>query len=328
MPKPTQEQGRLAKKLIEEYPTAGKLTLAKRLYRDFPQVYSSVEAARTVIRYHKGEQGEQSRRSIIDLSHVDDLDKVLADKFALPEPAVMDREPYILPKANTKGIVMGDIHFPYQNNKAIYEAIEYGVKKSISYFIINGDAIDNYHSSRFTKDPKKPDLDYELEMFWQFLIDLRDVFPNAKIIWKFGNHEERYDTYWKQYAPLLYAPGSEKLDDYLPLGDLNVEVVKDKRRITVGDLNILHGHEYTGGAGQVNPARGMFLKARCNTLVNHFHRSSSHKGRTTNGDIIRCYSLGSMCAPQDYSPYGDQDCSFGYLHTVEGVTYVNNREVE
>lgn len=324
----TNDQQRILDQILSEYPTAGSLTLAKRLHRDFPHLFTSIEIARSHIRYRRGTYGPVKRRKMVDLTHVQDMQKVLADKFALPAPAVTEREPYMMPKVNVKGIVMGDIHFPYQDNKAIYDAIDYGVRKGIDYIILNGDCIDNYHASRFTKDPGKPSLDYELEMFWEFLINLRDVFPNALIIWKFGNHEERYDTYWKQYAPLLYAPGNEKLDDYLPLGDLNIQVVKDKRRIVVGDLNILHGHEYPGSAGGVNPARGMFLKARCNVLVNHFHRSSSHKGNDLNGNIIKAYSLGSMCAPQDYSPYGDQDNSFGYLHTVDGVTYVNIREVE
>ena len=323
----TKKQSELAKQLLTEYPTAGSLTLAKRLHLDFPEHFNTIEHARSTIRFYRGQHGKENRRTIQDLTHVKDLEKVLADRFALPEPAVMAREPYVMPKVNARGIVFGDAHFPYQKNDGLISAIEYGLKKDIQYIIMNGDMMDVYQDSRFVKDGRKPNLDYELDLFYQFLLDLRATFPKQLIIWKFGNHEERYDTYWKTAAPLHYSYATG-LEDAVLTPELNITVVKDKRRIVVGDLNILHGHEYPGGSGQVNPARGMFLRARCNVLVNHFHRSSSHKGSTVNGDIIRTYSLGSMCAPQDYSPYGDQDCSFGYLHTVDGVTFVNNREVE
>jgi hypothetical protein len=127
--------------------------------------------------------------------------------------------------------------------------------------------------------------------------------------------------------PLMYGIATDNLDDYIPVNELNITVIKDKRRIVAGDLNILHGHEYSGGSGQVNPARAMFLKARANVICNHFHRSSSHKGNDINGKVIRAYSLGAMCARQDYSPYGDQDCSFGYLKIINKVCWVQNREV-
>lgn len=323
----TTRAGELAKQILAEYPTSGSLTLAKRLYQQFPEEFQTVEHARGIVRHYRGEHGANHRKGLQDLTHVKDMDKMLRDRFALPEPAVMNREPYYIPKANDKGIVFGDAHFPYQNNKGIYEAIEYGVRKGANWILMNGDMLDLYQVSRFTKDGRKPNVEYEIEMLYEFLINLRAAFPNALIIWKNGNHEDRWDTYMKNSAPVLYMTGTTSLEDTMPLGDLNIIVIKDKRRIIAGDLNILHGHEYPGSAGSVNPARAMFLKAGANVLCNHFHRSSSHKGTDLNGRVIRSYSLGAMCAAQDYSPYGQQDCSFGWLQTVDGVTYVTVREV-
>lgn len=321
------KQGELALRLLEEYPTAGSLTLAKRLHQQFPEYFETVEHARAVLRHYRGSNGEYSRKYLGNLTYVKDVDKVLQSKMNLPAPAVMDRQPYIIPKFNDKLIVFGDTHFPYQNNKGIYTAIEYGVKKGVNTVILNGDMIDMYQISRFSKDGRKPNVEYDIEVFYEFLINLRGVFPNALIIWKLGNHEERWDTYLRDNAPLLNMIGTHGIEDHIPVNELNVVVVKDKRRIVCGDLNIMHGHEFGGGSGQVNPARGVFLKSRANTLVNHFHRSSSHKGNDLNGRQIRTYSLGSMCASQDYMPYGDMDCSFGYLVVIDGVCYVQNREV-
>lgn len=321
------KSGELVKRLLAEYPTAGSLTLARRLFKEHPQYFNSVEQARHLIRYHRGVEGTKNRSKMTDLTHVKDIQKVLEDRFNIPEPAVLSRPPYMLPKFNDTILIFGDLHYPYQDNRAIYSAIEYGIKKEINTIILNGDCIDCYHISRFPKDSRKPTIEYEAELFYDFLINLRQTFPNALIVWKFGNHEERWDRYLKDNAPVLYMVATENLEDYIPVNELDIIVVKDQRRIIAGDLSIIHGHEYHVGVGGVNPARSMFLKARANCLVNHFHRSSSHKGNDINGKKIRTYSLGAMCAIQDYSPYGDQDCSFGYLRIVNGVTFVNNREL-
>lgn len=319
--------GRIAKALIDEYPTAGSLTLAKRLHRDHPEHFETVENARTVLRYIRGASGKKSRQDLADLSRVKDIDRVLHDKFDLPEPAVQNFDPYILPKINDKIIVFGDCHFPFQNNTGIYKAIEYGLHKEVNTIILNGDMLDMYQLSKFTKDGRKPNVEYELEMYWEFLINLRETFPNALIIWKFGNHEMRWDAYLKINAPLLFDIDTSGLENYYPLGSLNIKVIPDKRRILAGDLNILHGHEFGGGVGNVNPARTMSLKAKANTLVNHFHRSSSHKEVDVNGNVSRYYSLGAMCARQEYMPYGNQDCSFGYIVVIKGKAWVQNREL-
>jgi predicted phosphodiesterase len=319
--------GKLAKALLDEYPTAGSLTLAKRLHQQFPEHFETVEDARNKIRYYRGSFGDNGRRKLSDLSHVTDMDSVLRAKFNLPEPAVMSREPYFIPKVNDKILIFGDCHFPYQNNEGIYKAIEYGIHKQVNCIILNGDMIDMYQISRFTKDGRKPNVEYDIEVFYQFLLDLRATFPNALIIWKFGNHEERWDTYLRQNAPLLNMIGTHGIEDHIPLNEMNILLVRDKRRIIAGDLNILHGHEFNGGAGNVNPARSMFLKAKVNILVNHFHRVSSHIENNLNGEQTRCYSLGAMCAVQDYSPYGNQNCSFGFLSVIKGICYVQNREI-
>ena len=72
----------------------------------------------------------------------------------------------------------------------------------------------------------------------------------------------------------------------------------------------------------------MSLKAKANTLVSHFHRSSSHKEIDVNGKVSRYYSLGAMCSRQEYMPYGNQDCSFGYIVVIKGTAWFQNREVE
>jgi predicted phosphodiesterase len=323
----TREIDSVIRSLLEEYPTAGSLTLAKRLFKDYPHLFENTEDARSKIRYRRGASGKVLRRLLANNTHVTDKEKYMKELMSLPESAATKRPPYLLPKTSRKIMVFGDAHFPYQNNNGIYTALDYAKYKGCDTIILNGDMIDLYQISRFLKDNRKPHIEYELELYYQFLIDLRKAFPTELIIWKFGNHEERYDAYLKLNAPAMYMIATDTLEDHIPVRELGIEIVKEKRRIVCGDIDIIHGHEYPGGFGGVNPARALFLKAKTNILCNHFHRSSSHKGNDIRGNQIRAYSLGAMCSQQDYMPYGDQDCSFGYLVIENGVTWVQNREV-
>lgn len=85
-------------------------------------------------------------------------------------------------------------------------------------------------------------------------------------------------------------------DSFISFGGLGIEVIKDKRIVKAGKLNLLHGHEFQSGViAPVNVARGVFLRAKTNTLVGHSHVTSEHTERDLNGDIVTCWSTGCLC---------------------------------
>ena len=71
------------------------------------------------------------------------------------------------------------------------------------FLILNGDICDHYANSRFEADPKHRDFKVEVESVRFFLHGLRKRFPNAQIVYKHGNHEERYEKYLRAKAPEL-----------------------------------------------------------------------------------------------------------------------------
>ena len=103
----------------------------------------------------------------------------------------------------------------------------------------------------------------------------------------------------------------------------------DKRIIQAGKLNILHGHEFPGGSGGVNPARSMFLKACDSILVGHFHKTSSHTETTLQGDVITTHSIGHLGeASPLYMPYNKWNHGFATLDlNVDGTYHLQNLRI-
>ena len=167
-------------------------------------------------------------------------------------------------------------------------------KKKVSCILINGDLIDFATISRHEKDWRHRTIDEEFDAVKQFLKGLRKAFPKARIIFKEGNHDERWEKYLYVKAPEIFDCKDFQLEVILRCGELGIEVVKEKRKINIGRLTVLHGHEMPGGGG-VNPARSTFLKTLENTLIGHVHKTSQHTESTLNDHIISSQSTGCLC---------------------------------
>jgi DNA repair exonuclease SbcCD nuclease subunit len=183
--------------------------------------------------------------------------------------------------------VVADIHLPYHDLDALEIALTY--TDDLDVVLVNGDLLDFYKLSRFAQDPEAVGIAYELEQAKKFFEAVRELHPNARIIYKSGNHEDRLEKYlWtKPFTTLGALVGA---DDY------GVEMVGSKSIIRCGKLNIIHGHEF-GEAffSHVNPARGLFLKAKCSTLAGHHHQTSDHSEGNINGDSMACWTIGGLC---------------------------------
>jgi len=199
---------------------------------------------------------------------------------------------------------MSDVHIPYHDLKACNIALEEFKRARIDTLILNGDILDCYQVSRFNKIPTKKSIDEECDMAVQFLWDIKTFLPKVKIIWKFGNHEERFEDLILNKAPEIWGITLFRLhevlkwkwDHNLKTGLLDVEFINNKRIIECGKLAIIHGHEYGGSIfSPVNPARGLFIRAYASVLAGHNHQSSEHIQADLNGKIIGTWSTGCLC---------------------------------
>lgn len=277
----------IVKQYLKKYPTLPKLTLARKIFKDNPLQFNSVENVRTKIKRATGNNGSHHRKATTDKSEFN-----RKTEFNLPESYALTYEPYVISQSKT--LIISDLHFPYQDNKAIRAAINYGKEKKVNCILINGDLIDFANISRHEKDWRMRSVSQEFEAVREFLIELRSHFPKCKIVYKFGNHDERWEKFLFLKAPEIFDDNEFKLEVRLKLAELKIDVVKDMLPIKIGKLNVLHGHELQGGGG-VNPARATFLKTIDNVIIGHCHRSSQHTEPTFSGEVIVVTSQGCLC---------------------------------
>jgi hypothetical protein len=49
---------------LEKYPNLPSQTLARKLFVDNPEIYSTVDNARSAVRYYRGQAGKNNRKKI------------------------------------------------------------------------------------------------------------------------------------------------------------------------------------------------------------------------------------------------------------------------
>ncbi len=247
--------------------------------------------------------------------------------FDIPESLYEEYIPYQVPSNNKNILVLCDIHLPYHHKNALKVAIEDGVRRGVDTVILNGDTIDFYSISRFIKDPKFRDLTKELQVARQFLKYLRATFPDALIIFKTGNHEDRWKHHiWNHaadFANLL------NLDDVLHLNDFGIHFVDDKQLIKYGRLFIAHGHEIFSASGAINVARNIRLKANDNVLFGHFHRTQDDYAKALSGKIMGAWAIGCLCGLSPlYMPINQWNHGFAIVDLDDdGMFDVHNHKI-
>lgn len=317
--------GELVVKTLKKFPSTPILTLAKKLYKENPELFKDIEAVRNLLRSHAGLKGKHNRENI--RTNVQREKAFNYNPFNLPESHAHNFEPYIINQSKT--LILSDFHFPYQDNKAIEIALNYGLEKKVNCILINGDLLDFAGISRHEKDWRQRTVFQEFEAVRQFLTSLRKHFPTAKIVFKEGNHDERWEKWLFVKAPELFDDPEYKLENRLRLGELKIDIVKDKRPIKIGKLTILHGHELAGGSGGVNPARATFLKTLDSVLVGHYHKRSGHDETTMTGNVISVRSQGCLCGLNPhYMPINKWQHGFGYVEmNLKTGDYLHNNLV-
>lgn len=317
---------------VKRYPTMGSKTLARLMYAENPTTFPTLNAASCAIRTRRGAMGKDHRnqrpveRVVVESPIVDA--RSFVNKFQIPEGDLADFMPFVLgPDVQRLGII-SDLHVPYHDPQALHVALMELRRVKIDTLLINGDLIDFHMLSRFQKDPRARDFKQERECTFLVLGAIRRALPGVRIIYKKGNHEERYDSYMAIKAPEVFKVDEFSFETLFEFPGM--EIVGEKRLIVLDRLTILHGHEYTarGITEPVNPARGMFLRAKDSVLVGHWHQPSSHTEPTVRGRPITTWSTGCLCDLHPaYMPLNKWRHGFAIVIRDGGKFRVENRTI-
>ena len=314
------QKTKIARELRERFPDTPTLTLAKKLSKEHFETFLGVEDARSVLRRIEGKNGVTNRKQTTDKS--------------LYKSEERPRNPFKLPKSYAKGrkhidikgkkiLILSDIHIPYHDVQALNVAIQSGIDENVDTVILNGDALDCHQLSDFVKDPKKRKFKEELYAMRTFISELRQTFPKAEIIYKEGNHEERYWRFMRVKAPELVDIDAFDFSSLCHLDKHNVKWVEGKNKLNVGALSIFHGHEFGKQfMPSVNVARGLFLKTKANAMCGHHHQTAEHTERDVNGKVITCWGVGCLSElSPDYNPYSKFNHGFAIITRGNGKDF-------
>jgi predicted phosphodiesterase len=276
--------------LCRKFPDASNLGLAKRAKKERPSSFATVETARSTIRAIRGAHGTAKKKFATQPRAKGTAGQVPEMPPSLSTPW----EPFEI-KAKRVGII-SDVHIPYHDEKAFAAAVKELKKQSPDCLLINGDFADFYQVSRHQRDPHHRRFSEELKLVIAGLEWLRHEFPKARIVYKLGNHEERWDHFVWNRSPEIYDLTNVRIDELVKAKQYGIEVIGDQRPIMLGKLPVLHGHELGRSIfSPVNPARGAFLRTHHTVLVGHSHQTSGHADTDLFHAETFVWSVGCLC---------------------------------
>lgn len=317
-------KSQLAAKFLKE--NEGKYSKKKAgeiLHYKYPDLFKDSEDARKIIRYVTGNNGIKARIKISKDT------KIEWKGLTLPKPDKNDYSKVVIKEKRIA--ILSDIHIPYYDEQALNATLFYLIDWKPDCILLNGDIIDCYHLSNFEKDKRARSFKYELDVLRNFFVELRSLFPKARIIYKIGNHEERYEKQLLQRLPELIELEYFHFENVIEANKYNISVVANKRMIRAGHLNIAHGHEFAKGfIMPVNVARGFYLKAKSNIIAGHHHRISEHTETDINGKTIGAWSTGCLCELNPrYMPINNWNHGFATVEIInsDGDFRVKNHKI-
>lgn len=286
------------KKYGQEMPT---LKLARIMYNENELLFKDVEDARFQLRYIEGKSGKPMQKHIKPEDIVPERPR---NPYNLPESFAKEIPPYVL-QGHKRAFIINDVHLPYHDVEATTVALDWAKKEKPDAIVLNGDIIDIHQLSYFVRDPRKKDFAYELDQLRLFIGVLLKTFKSAKIYYKFGNHEIRYNNFLFQKAGELVGVSEFDLINIIKGRNPEIEVISDKTIIKLNSLSVIHGHELGRGVfNPVNAARGLHLTAKVSAVKGDCHKTSEHTEVDLNGNIKTTWSIGALCGLHpEYLPY-------------------------
>jgi len=316
----------IIKELIQSFPETPTLTLAKKVYKEHPSMFSSVEVARSAIRYQRGNNGINNRKQTKDKSKFRKNCEA-GYSMCIPKSIAKPINAFKLPQGKTA--IMSDIHIPYHDDKALAATLDHIDYVQPDNILLNGDICDFFTVSRWNKNPEERNLAAELQANRQFLGHLRERSPKSRIIYKIGNHEERWEIYLWTKAPEICGVADFELSSILEFDKWGIEHAYGRQKIKAGKhLTIIHGHEIPGAYTPVNFARTLQTNLGVCTIGGHRHQTSTHAFKNADDKIIQCWSLGCLCEMHPhYAPVNKWNHGFAIVELSGNDFDVENMRV-
>lgn len=224
-------------------------------------------------------------------------------------------------------VVISDIHFPYHDEKALQLTLKIIKAYQPDIIFINGDVMDFYSISKFSKNPLRiltnteimelsqqidgsgnvvlqSALQREFDLAFDMLSTIRRQNKNASIYFIDGNHEFRLAKYMFDNGAELYGLTKARLPrepvlaipSILRFDELNIQHISSGLKesyfrwgkMLIGHFNMVRKHSAFTAKGLIED-KGMSL------IQAHTHRLGSHFKTGYTRNAIVGYENGCLC---------------------------------
>lgn len=309
--------------LLKEYSCAevAKILFKESGYSDYQTFYSTVRKwkhEKSIIRQEREITADNLPTTNSNTFRKLKTELGLHDnEFNLPQPVDDSVKQFKLPTGCNNILFISDLQIPFHDISAITCALKYGKENNVNTIYINGDLIDFYAISSYQTEKSKRDLVNEIHMTREFFSILRQLFPNAQIYYKRGNHEIRWERYIFNNAKAFEDLAELQFSAMFHLDKHNIHLIEDTTIVSIGLLTALHAHEIRG-VGGVFPARTLFMKTMTSSICGDCHRSSEYTAKTITDRFHTCWTVGCLSVLRpNYSPGALYNHGFAHIQTKE-----------
>lgn len=311
----------IVKSAIRRFGNLGNMTIARYVLNTHGDLFDQdIEKIRDRVRYWRGKKGKSKKDRLTDKSLVQSDDKIDMPKSWNPKS-------YDYHLAPGLWLILSDLHVPFHEIKPLEAAIQAGQAEKIDGIFFNGDFQDASAVSYWPT--RHRDWMKEVEQVIDMLDFIGQEFPKIPIVYKPGNHEYRLPRYYLSNAPDLIDSPVTALEVTLGLSERGIEFLDYFQKVMAGKLPIFHGHEFSFLSRAVNPARGLFLRAKTYAACSHCHSVSEHNAKNVFDELLSTWSFGCLCdLHPDWNPYGnDWGWGFAFINVEKNGDFevVNKR---
>lgn len=207
-----------------------------------------------------------------------------------------------------KILVVGDLHFPYHNKRAlrkVYAAIK---KEKPTHIVQIGDLFDQYSFSRFTKKnitTSQKELKRARSVALTFWKTCRTL-SKAKCYQILGNHDIRLSKRISERVPEAYELVKEKLDEIYTFRGVKT-IYDDRTELKICGITFMHGYRSRLG--------DHMRYNRSSTVVGHSHTGGVVYEQYNGGVIWELnagYLANEKSEPLKYRPQSTSKWTLGY----------------
>lgn len=185
-------------------------------------------------------------------------------------------------------VVASDFHVPFHDERAVQNLVDAVGERKPEYVIINGDLVDFYMLSKFSKGEGRNPLE-EINMAKDILHTLHEASPTSKIVYIIGNHESRLEKYILDNAPAV----ASIVPDVFTLFELDKYNAIGAASITFNNNFVFKHGKLLGAKSGLSAAKEM-ENSYMSGATGHTHRLALYRARKAGRKFV-WLETGCMC---------------------------------